>query len=236
MYKKILVVCLSMLMLAGCSNSNPDDESTAETSATAAEAVTEAVTSETTNETTAEATAEETEEEIFEEPSAEIVDYCVLTKEAVEAAHPEIEGRTEEEIRDLLSVLTDEELKTLCPTDEDLAVFIQMSRGREGNMFRDVTLDSIAKAASDNSTYYNADCDIVFDYEDNEGTPVAVYYSKPKFLVYDWTLLVADAFGYDSEQIKAFCDSDDYEVIKTADVTKAREILTAHGGEPADWA
>lgn len=65
--------------------------------------------------------------------------------------------------------------------------------------------------------------------------PVAVYYSKPKFLVYDWSLLVADAFGYDAEQIKAFCESEDYETIKTADVATAREILTAHGGEPAEW-
>lgn len=165
----------------------------------------------------------------------EIADYCVLTKEAVESAHPEIEGRTEEEVRDLLTVLTDDELKTLCPTDEDLDVFIQIARGREGNMFRDVTLDSIAKAVSDSSIYYNADCDIVFDFEGYEGVPVTVYYSKPKFLVYDWSLLVAEAFGYDAEQIKAFCESDDYEVIKTADVSKAREILIAHGGEPADW-
>lgn len=170
-----------------------------------------------------------------EDASIEFVDYCVLTKESVEAAHPEIEGRTEEEVRDLLSVLTEDELKKLCPTEEDIDIFIQVARGREGNMFRDVTLDSIAKAAEDSSIYYNADCDIVFDYEGNEGVPVAVYYSKPKFLVYDWSLLVADAFRYDAEQIKAFCESEDYETIKTADVATAREILTAHGGEPAEW-
>lgn len=243
MYKKIIVMGLSLLMLSGCTsaNTNTAEETTlAETTEAVTEAVTEEPEAETTaatEEITAETNVEETPEEVVEEQSdAEIIDYCVLTKEAVEAAHPEIEGRTEEEVRDLLTVLTDDELKTLCPTDEDLDVFIQIARGREGNMFRDVTLDSIAKAASDSSIYYNADCDIVFDFEGYEGVPVTVYYSKPKFLVYDWSLLVADAFGYDAEKIKEFCQSDDYEVIKTADVSMAREILIAHGGEPADWA
>lgn len=246
MNKKMIITVLSLLMLSGCASSNTTTaettaDTTVETTVETTEAITESseeetttvkITEETTSTTEITTTTESTTES---EPDTVIDDYCVLTKESVEAAHPEIEGRTEEEVRDLLSVLTEDELKKLCPTDEDLDIFIQVARGREGNMFRDVTLDSIAKAAEDSSIYYNADCDIVFDYEGNEGVPVAVYYSKPKFLVYDWSLLVADAFGYDAEQIKAFCESEDYEAIKTADVATAREILTAHGGEPAEW-
>ena len=248
MNKKMIITVLSLLMLSGCASSNTTttettSDTTVETTVETTEAITESseeetttvkITEETTSTTEITTTTESTIE-TESEPDTVIVDYCVLTKESVEAAHPEIEGRTEEEVRDLLSVLTEDELKKLCPTDEDLDIFIQVARGREGNMFRDVTLDSIAKAAEDSSIYYNADCDIVFDYEGNEGVPVAVYYSKPKFLVYDWSLLVADAFGYDAEQIKAFCESEDYEAIKTADVATAREILTAHGGEPTEW-
>lgn len=248
MNKKMIIMALGLLMLSGCASSNTTttettSDTTVETTVETTEAITESseeetttvkITEETTSTTEITTTTESTIE-TESEPDTVIVDYCVLTKESVEAAHPEIEGRTEEEVRDLLSVLTEDELKKLCPTDEDLDIFIQVARGREGNMFRDVTLDSIAKAAEDSSIYYNADCDIVFDYEGNEGVPVAVYYSKPKFLVYDWSLLVADAFGYDAEQIKAFCESEDYEAIKTADVVTAREILTAHGGEPAEW-
>lgn len=248
MNKKLIIMAFSLVMLSGCASSNTTttettSDTTVETTVETTEAITESSEEETTTvkiteETTSTAEITTTTESTIEtesEPDTVIVDYCVLTKESVEAAHPEIEGRTEEEVRDLLSVLTEDELKKLCPTDEDLDVFIQVARGREGNMFRDVTLDSIAKAAEDSSIYYNADCDIVFDYAGNEGVPVAVYYSKPKFLVYDWSLLVADAFGYDAEQIKAFCESEDYEAIKTADVATAREILTAHGGEPAEW-
>ena len=248
MNKKLIIMAFSLVMLSGCASSNTTTaETTADTTVETTVETTEAITESSEEETTTDKITEETTltEEITtttestieteSEPDIVIVDYCVLTKESVEAAHPEIEGRTEEDVRDLLSVLTEDELKKLCPTDEDLDVFIQVARGREGNMFRDVTLDSIAKAAEDSSIYYNADCDIVFDYEGNEGVPVVVYYSKPKFLVYDWSLLVADAFGYDAEQIKAFCESEDYEAIKTADVATAREILTAHGGEPAEW-
>lgn len=247
MNKKLIIMAFSLVMLSGCASSNTTAETTADTTVETTVETTEAITESSEEETTTDKITEETTltEEITtttestieteSEPDIVIVDYCVLTKESVEAAHPEIEGRTEEDVRDLLSVLTEDELKKLCPTDEDLDVFIQVARGREGNMFRDVTLDSIAKAAEDSSIYYNADCDIVFDYEGNEGVPVVVYYSKPKFLVYDWSLLVADAFGYDAEQIKAFCESEDYETIKTADVATAREILTAHGGEPAEW-
>lgn len=233
MNKKLIIMAFSLVMLSGCASSNTTTtETTSNTTVETTVETTEAITEETTSTAEITTTTESTTES---EPDTEIVDYCVLTKESVEAAHPEIEGRTEGEVRDLLSVLTEDELKKLCPTDEDLDIFIQVARGREGNMFRDVTLDSIAKAAEDSSIYYNADCDIVFDYAGNEGVPVAVYYSKPKFLVYDWSLLVADAFGYDAEQIKAFCESEDYEAIKTADVATAREILTAHGGEPAEW-
>lgn len=247
MNKKLIIMAFSLVMLSGCASSNTTAETTADTTVETTVETTEAITESSEEETTTVKITEETTStaeittttesniETESEPDTVIDDYCVLTKESVEAAHPEIEGRTEEEVRDLLSVLTEDELKKLCPTDEDLDIFIQVARGREGNMFRDVTLDSIAKAAEDNSIYYNADCDIVFDYEGNEGVPVAVYYSKPKFLVYDWSLLVADAFGYDVEQIKAFCESEDYEAIKTADVVTAREILTAHGGEPAEW-
>lgn len=246
MNKKLIIMAFSLVMLSGCASSNTTTaettaDTTVETTVETTEAITESSEEETTTvkiteETTSTAEITTTTESTTEsEPDTEIVDYCVLTKESVEAAHPEIEGRTEEEVRDLLSVLTEDELKKLCPTDEDLDIFIQVARGREGNMFRDVTLDSIAKAAEDSNIYYNADCDIVFDYEGNEGVPVAVYYSKPKFLVYDWSLLVADTFGYDAEQIKAFCESEDYEAIKTADVATAREILTAHGGEPTEW-
>lgn len=246
MNKKLIIMAFSLVMLSGCASSNTTTaettaDTTVETTVETTEAITESSEEETTTvkiteETTSTAEITTTTESTTEsEPDTEIVDYCVLTKESVEAAHPEIEGRTEEEVRDLLSVLTEDELKKLCPTDEDLDIFIQVARGREGNMFRDVTLDSIAKAAEDRSIYYNADCDIVFEYEGNEGVPVVVYYSKPKFLVYDWSLLVADAFGYDAEQIKAFCESEDYEAIKTADVATAREILTAHGGEPTEW-
>lgn len=255
MNKKMIIMALGLLMLSGCaSNNTATEETTSDTTVETTIVTTEVTTESSEKKTTTAKIAEETtltEETTVTESSVEaeletkteaependtvIVDSCVLTKESVEATHPEIEGRTEEEVRDLLSVLTDEELKKLCPTDEDLDIFIQVARGREGNMFRDVTLDSIAKAAEDSSIYYNADCDIVFDYEGNEGVPVVVYYSKPKFLVYDWSLLVADAFGYDAEQIKAFCESEDYEAIKTADVATAREILTAHGGEPAEW-
>lgn len=246
MNKKLIIMAFSLVMLSGCASSNTTttettSDTTVETTVETTEAITESSEEETTTvkiteETTSTAEITTTAESTTEsEPDIEIVDYCVLTKESVEAAHPEIEGRTEEEVRDLLSVLTEDELKKLCPTDEDLDIFIQVARGREGNMFRDVTLDSIAKAAEDSSIYYNADCDIVFGYEGNEGVPVAVYYSKPKFLVYDWSLLVADAFGYDAEQIKAFCESEDYGAIKTADVVTAREILTAHGGEPTEW-
>ena len=248
MNKKMIIMALGLLMLSGCASSNTTttettSDTTVETTVETTEVITESSEEETTTvkiteETTSTAEITTTTESTIEtesEPDTVIVDYCVLTKESVEAAHPEIEGRTEEEVRDLLSVLTEDELKKLCPTEEDIDIFIQVARGREGNMFRDVTLDSIAKAAADSSIYYNADCDIVFDYEGNEGVPVAVYYSKPKFLVYDWSLLVADAFGYDAEQIKAFCESEDYEAIKTADVATAREILTAHGGEPSEW-
>lgn len=246
MNKKLIIMAFSLVMLSGCASNNTTttettSDTTVETTVETTEAITESSEGETTTvkiteETTSTAEITTTTESTTEsEPDTEIVDYCVLTKESVEAAHPEIEGRTEEEVRDLLSVLTEDELKKLCPTDEDLDIFIQVARGREGNMFRDVTLDSIAKAAEDSSIYYNADCDIVFEYEGNEGVPVVVYYSKPKFLVYDWSLLVADAFGYDAEQIKAFCESEDYEAIKTADVVTAREILTAHGGEPTEW-
>ena len=245
MNKKLIIMAFSLVMLSGCASSNTTAETTADTTVETTVETTEAITESSEEETTTVKITEETtstaeittttESTTESEPDTEIVDYCVLTKESVEAAHPEIEGRTEEEVRDLLSVLTEDELKKLCPTDEDLDIFIQVARGREGNMFRDVTLDSIAKAAEDSSIYYNADCDIVFEYEGNEGVPVVVYYSKPKFLVYDWSLLVADAFEYDAEQIKAFCESEDYEAIKTADVATAREILTAHGGEPAEW-
>lgn len=190
--KKLAVTILSLIILSGCANSNATEEapvetapetsitsaSAAETTIVTTESVSELYTEETTMTEIIETTdsapettvteASETEETTAE-TDAEIVDCCILTREAAEAAHPEIEGRTEEEVHDLLSVLTDDELKTLCPTDEDLDIFIQMARGREGNMFRDVTLDSIAKAAADSSIYYNADCDIVFDYEGNEG-------------------------------------------------------------------
>lgn len=235
MNKKLIIMACSLVVLSGCANNTTTEVTTIETASDTSIETTVEITKTSTSaeETTVTENIAETETET--ENDIVIVDSCVLTKESVEAAHPEIEGRTEEEVRDLLSVLTEDELKKLCPTEEDIDIFIQMARGREGNMFRDVTLDSIAKAVADSSIYYNADCDIVFDYEGNEGVPVAVYYSKPKFLVYDWSLLVADAFGYDAEQIKAFCDSEDYETIKTADVATAREILTAHGGEPAEW-
>lgn len=162
-----------------------------------------------------------------------VVDACILMDNEIEVVHPYIEYRTEDELKDLLTVLTEDEMKAAFPTEEDYDIFMQICTGRDGNMFRDVTLSEIAGYSNNKDIFYQADCDIIFDIE---GAPVVVYYSKPKFLVYDWSLLVADAFGYDAEKIRTFCESEDYEAIKTADVQTAREMLKNHGGDPADWA
>jgi hypothetical protein len=158
---------------------------------------------------------------------------CPLTRDDILAERrPEIDYYTKDELDDFLSVLTLDEYSAAFPTEDDYNTFIQIASGRDGNIFRNGTLSEIATYTSDPSIYVNADCDIVFDYAGYENTPVAVYYSYPKFLAYDWALCTATAFDWDADALKAFCDSDYYNAAKATNNSEdLNKVLREYGLE-----